>query len=255
MPWLSDTANMFSHTCTFVGNMVQPLSPPTIAGGGEPQLHFDWMALADVANDLWDQHGSTFRTRGTLFPKVPTEFLPVSHDGTPLVVSEGETQRLDDDGKVACPICDQRVLRNAMRAHMGSHILAKVGLTHTASTCGFCGGDCTYTATGRQNSPSFCCSYKYMYKKASVTNANSSCRNVLVKCPHCATTNRATGNNAAILFWAYNLYEHYQQEHSSAPFPEERGVNEEEELTRMVRAGVACAAAVELHQGRGNGSV
>eukprot|EP00918_Siedleckia_nematoides_P013865 GHVU01030148.1.p1 GENE.GHVU01030148.1~~GHVU01030148.1.p1 ORF type:complete len:239 (-),score=19.72 GHVU01030148.1:155-871(-) len=212
---LGESANLFPCLRTFVGNMVQPLSPARIAGSGEPRLEFDLMAIADIAADLWDQHKGSFGIRSKLFPKMSLEYLPLDHHGQPLVVSDKGTACASDDGKVKCPLCTMRVKKLSLRAHVGSHILAEAGVTQTENTCGFCGGNsCTYAVDGKHNAPTFNCPFAQPYKKKSACSDKSQCRNVLVECPACATdrmeTRQRRGKTATHV-WGYNIYEHWHK--------------------------------------------
>eukprot|EP00918_Siedleckia_nematoides_P065855 GHVU01143252.1.p1 GENE.GHVU01143252.1~~GHVU01143252.1.p1 ORF type:complete len:1114 (+),score=121.79 GHVU01143252.1:380-3721(+) len=238
---LAESANLFPVTCKCMGKIVQPLSPATVEGAAEPCLHFDLMGLADIAASLWEQHSHLYVASSDVFPPIPDECAPRADDGKLLAVSDAVVT-VKKRVTVECPICKAAVVKESMRAHMGSHILTETVHEHTQDTCGFCGGNlCTIEAKKKRAAPVFKCTFSHKYKLASAENAKSACTNVLVKCPICVEEYATTASHADSYFWKYNMLIHWKRFHEGVRMPAELVVNVQSEINRMIKHGVACA--------------
>lgn len=171
---------------------------------------------------------------------------------------------LDPKKPVECCLCDEKIILNKMRNHVGTHILHSLRNTNDQKPCskqavgedpcGFCGleGCLTQLQEKKKGSLSVAsnCPYHYVamnYKAAAKFSKAIPCTNVPVHCPLCPTS--VSGQPQTI--WKYNAMYHLIHEHSigdtSPPIPgqllvqifitkeEERALGIQEQVTTSWR--------------------
>ena len=116
--------------------------------------------------------------------------------------------------KVECKICKKKVDMIKMRQHIGAHFVKG----EVQNMCGFCGlTSCDINiacGSGRGKTaseiPTSTCEYyeKFSIKSAAKVSKTSPCTNRPVGCPLCKPKRT---------LWSYNMYKHYEDNHSDYP--------------------------------------
>jgi hypothetical protein len=111
-----------------------------------------------------------------------------------------------------CKLCLKKIQLNKMRLHVAQHILLQKEEERKSNTCGFCGGLSCITklvvtsGSGERStySPHSNCIYyfKFSLKPSKKGSKRSPCTNRPFECQLCN-----------LVFWTYNLKQHYKEKH------------------------------------------
>eukprot|EP00918_Siedleckia_nematoides_P050334 GHVU01110213.1.p1 GENE.GHVU01110213.1~~GHVU01110213.1.p1 ORF type:complete len:278 (-),score=36.52 GHVU01110213.1:136-861(-) len=224
--------------------MVTPLTADTDCDTGE--YTFTVAGLQAVAESMWTTHQDELVRNPGLLCTVQPAVVPADGGGNPLLLCEAADTAVAGGAASKCPckLCGVGVKRSEMRAHVGSHILQAVGVTHTPRTCGFCGGnDCNVQlkGSGKSKPPKIeadCCvgyAENFQYNAAKDLRRRALCSNIPLKCGECVESGVQPQT-----YWKYNMRLHWEASHRDMPIPEEFSVDAREELKRMRTAGISA---------------
>jgi len=226
------------------GSACHAVNPDVVLLGGAAHLEFSIDVLVPSARIWWDE--STLTPQGPhklVLCTVRSENAPYKgSDGLPLFIATGtESSAPAGSGggggggrvgsaaaTVTCVICGQDWRPDAMRQHMGFHLLHERSKVPAMYPCGFCGGESAqFSSDPAQLSgcavwfhnaqPKMLCKLvgdvKYSIGSAAKSSKATPCTNRPLLCPQCPA-------KPGVAHWKLNMPSHWQNAHSSGmPFP------------------------------------